>query len=308
MADQTATKTARVEDAVAARVAAFHARRPMRIWSLVITLYGDAIVPRGGSLWLGTLLKFMALMDVSAGAVRAAMSRLASDGWLERARAGRNAYYHLAASGRRSFEVATRRIYAPGPIDWDGDWQICLIATDDPLLRERHRAELRDLGFAVVAPNIMLRPDPMAPAIPADLSSDIIVFAASASRDMEVIRTMVAQAWSLDDLAAAYRALIGAYEPLRGALCGGGRLTPADAIVARTLMMHDYRRVALHDPLFAPRLLPADWPGGPARQLCGDIYRSLKDASEAWLAAEGRNEAGPLPRPGAEFHQRFGGL
>ena len=28
----------------------FHARKPARIWSLIVTLYGDAIVPRGGSL------------------------------------------------------------------------------------------------------------------------------------------------------------------------------------------------------------------------------------------------------------------
>ena len=33
----------------------YHSRRPVRAWSLIITLYGDAIVPRGGSLWLGAL-------------------------------------------------------------------------------------------------------------------------------------------------------------------------------------------------------------------------------------------------------------
>jgi hypothetical protein len=33
-------------------------RRPSRNWSIVITIFGDAIVPRGGSVWLGTLLDF----------------------------------------------------------------------------------------------------------------------------------------------------------------------------------------------------------------------------------------------------------
>ncbi|MFG1316914.1 phenylacetic acid degradation operon negative regulatory protein PaaX, partial [Xanthobacter autotrophicus] len=27
---------------------------PSRTWSIIVTIYGDAIVPRGGSVWLGT--------------------------------------------------------------------------------------------------------------------------------------------------------------------------------------------------------------------------------------------------------------
>ena len=33
-------------------------REPSRTGSIVITVFGDAIVPRGGSVWLGTLLEF----------------------------------------------------------------------------------------------------------------------------------------------------------------------------------------------------------------------------------------------------------
>jgi hypothetical protein len=34
-------------------------REPSRTGSIVITVFGDAIVPRGGSLWLGTRLAFL---------------------------------------------------------------------------------------------------------------------------------------------------------------------------------------------------------------------------------------------------------
>ena len=57
---------------------------PSRTWSLIITLYGDAIVPRGGSVWLGTLLEFFRVLEIGDGVVRTAMSRLAADGWLGR--------------------------------------------------------------------------------------------------------------------------------------------------------------------------------------------------------------------------------
>ena len=64
---------------------------PSRTGSIVITVFGDAIVPRGGSVWLGTLLEFFKSLDIEAGVVRTAMSRLAADGWLERRRSAATA-------------------------------------------------------------------------------------------------------------------------------------------------------------------------------------------------------------------------
>ena len=55
-------------------------REPSRTGSIVITLFGDAIVPRGGSVWLETLLEFFKTIDIDSGVVRTAMSRLANDG------------------------------------------------------------------------------------------------------------------------------------------------------------------------------------------------------------------------------------
>ena len=57
-------------------------REPSRTGSIVITVFGDAIVPRGGSVWLGTLLEFFKTLDIDGNVVRTAMSRLAADGWL----------------------------------------------------------------------------------------------------------------------------------------------------------------------------------------------------------------------------------
>jgi phenylacetic acid degradation operon negative regulatory protein len=71
-------------------------REPSRTGSIVITVFGDAIVPRGGSVWLGTLLEFFKTLEIDSGVVRTAMSRLASDGWLERNKVGRNSFYRLA--------------------------------------------------------------------------------------------------------------------------------------------------------------------------------------------------------------------
>ncbi|KGM32376.1 phenylacetic acid degradation protein, partial [Inquilinus limosus MP06] len=88
---------------------------PSRTWSIIITVYGDAVVPRGGSLWLGTLSAFLHAIDIGDGVVRTAMSRLAADGWLERSRVGRNSFYRLAERGRETFRTATEHIYNAHP-------------------------------------------------------------------------------------------------------------------------------------------------------------------------------------------------
>src|SRR5260370_15537189 len=56
-------------------------REPSRTGSIVITLFGDAIVPRGGSVWLGTLLEFFKTLEIDSGVVRTAMSPLPRDRW-----------------------------------------------------------------------------------------------------------------------------------------------------------------------------------------------------------------------------------
>jgi phenylacetic acid degradation operon negative regulatory protein len=72
------------------------------------------------------------------------------------------------------------------------------------------------------------------------------------------------------------------------------------------MLIHYYRRVVLRDPLLPTALLPRDWPGSAARNLCGEIYRAVLPASEQWLDRHGTNESGPLPAAGKELARRFG--
>src|SRR5258707_11359314 len=88
-------------------------REPSRTGSIVITVFGDAIVPRGGSVWLATLLEFFRQIDIDASVVRTAISRLTPDGWFERHKVGRNRFYRLVQSGRQTFDIPTKHIYGP---------------------------------------------------------------------------------------------------------------------------------------------------------------------------------------------------
>src|SRR5262249_4945072 len=82
-------------------------REPSRTGSIIITMFGDAIVPRGGSVWLGTLLEFFETLDIDASVVRTAMSRLTADGWFEREKVGRNSFYRLLPNTRTHLPLPT---------------------------------------------------------------------------------------------------------------------------------------------------------------------------------------------------------
>src|ERR1700760_2216517 len=127
---------------------------PSRTGSIVITVFGDAIMPRGGSVWLGTLLEFFKTLDVDSGVVRTAMSRLATDGWLERNKVGRNSFYRLVEKGRQTFDASTKHIYDPQPSDWTGRFELLLIGNSED--RDVSREALKNAGFGSPLPGVWI--------------------------------------------------------------------------------------------------------------------------------------------------------
>src|SRR3981189_3625198 len=107
-------------------------REPSRTGSIVITVFGEAIGPGGGSVGLGTLLEFFEQLDIDASVVRTAMSRLTADGWFERNKVGRNSFYRLVQSGRQTFDIATKHIYGPPASDWAGGVELPPIGKGGP--------------------------------------------------------------------------------------------------------------------------------------------------------------------------------
>lgn len=284
--------------AIASLVRKFHAHKPTRIWSLIVTLYGDAVAPRGGSLWIGSLIDIMELFDIDAGHVRTAISRLSSDGWLSRVKRGRASHYRLSKRGEGVFLAATQRIYFDEQKSFDGYLRVAILDPDlaDPAGARR---ALRDAGFVALSPSVQLSlAEPSA-----NLAARKGVYILK-SKIGQAERRLASAAWKLPATAAAYQAFTAQFSPLEVAI-GRKDLCPHDALVARILLIHAYRRIVLRDPGLPQVLLPDDWPGHAARALTGRIYRRLLAPSEAYLDAHARNEDGPLPAPGGALSRRF---
>jgi phenylacetic acid degradation operon negative regulatory protein len=82
-----------LESAAERVVSAFQRQRPVRTGSLIITLFGDALAPRGGEISLASLIALLAGFGVSERLVRTAVGRLAKEGWIQAERLGRLSYY-----------------------------------------------------------------------------------------------------------------------------------------------------------------------------------------------------------------------
>src|SRR3954451_18781970 len=272
-------------------------RQPPRTGSIIITVFGDAIVPRGGSVALGSLLEFFAAIDVNPTVVRTAMSRLTADGWFEREKVGRNSFYRLVQRERLTFDIATKHIYGAPASDWTGRFELLLIANGGD--RDAAREALKNAGFGSPLPGVWVAPS--GGPIPEEAKGAIRL---EVSAEDDSGRRLLSESWPLERTADAYRRFMKSFEPLRSWVARG-RLTDAEAFTARGLLLHHYRRVVLRDPLLPVALLPRDWPGGAARQLCGEIYRGLLPASEQWLDRHASNENGPLPAAGKALSRRF---
>lgn len=280
---------------LAQRLAALH-RGPHRTGSLIVTLFGDAIVPRGGELSVASLLEVMAAMGIAEGVVRTAASRLAAEGWLERRRVGRRAFYRLAASGEAVFAEASRRIYGPQTRE---ESRVRLVVVTPEADREQARSTLQAAGFVSVAPGLFMaaagREMPALPGL-------VRLVAEPAAGDGPILASL---AWPLETLGRRYRRFL---EDWRPAAAARGPVAPSQALIARLLLIHDYRRIVLKDPLLPASLLPADWPQPAARELCAHLWRRLLEPSECWLDAHATTERGPLPAAGPALRQRFADL
>ena len=272
-------------------------REPSRTGSIIITVFGDAIVPRGGSVALGTLLEFFAAIDVDSSVVRTAMSRLTADGWFEREKVGRNSFYRLVQRERMTFDIATKHIYGPPVSDWTGRFELLLIANGGD--RDAAREALKNAGFGTPLPGVWVAPSGV--PIPEEAKGAIRL---EVSAEDDSGRRLLSESWPLERTAEAYRRFMKGFEPLRSWIARE-KLNDIEAFIARVLLIHQYRRVVLRDPLLPAALLPRDWPGRAARQLCGEIYRGLLPASEQWLDRHASNESGALPAAGKELSRRF---
>jgi phenylacetic acid degradation operon negative regulatory protein len=298
--------------AAAVLVARFRRQRPLRGGSLIVTIFGDSIMPRGGAIALGSLIRIAAPFGLNERLVRTATARLANDGWLEGRRAGNRSEYRLSAGGRERFAEATQRIYGEPAADWSGRWTLVVLPPMRAAQRHQLREELTWNGFGEIAAGVFAHPEALGHELKqepqtAALLSKALIFHAILT-DADAPARLVGLGWDLEELARRYQAFVARFERVEAALRLSRGVNPQASFIARTLLIHEYRRLHLRDPLLPPRLLRPGWPGTRAADLCREIYARAFIASEDYLSNAAAQLDGALPPPDPSVVQRFGGI
>lgn len=290
----------------------FSNRRPMRATSLIVTFFGDVVSQHGHTVWLGSLVKAMAPLGVNERLVRTSVFRLVKEGWLESERVGRRSYYRFTPYGTHEYERAARRIYALENNEWKGHWQL-LVPLDIPdNTREKFRRSLEWQGYRTIAPGTFAKPGDGGRTLQEtldefDVADKVMIYDARTSllSSKKRERKLVHDSWQLQQVSRGYKAFLRRYKPLLTWSQRKASSPPETAYIARTLLIHDYRRILLHDTPLPDELLPAAWPGTEALNLTSTVYKSLAAASIKYITAELEPGTGPMPEADTLFWRRF---
>ncbi|MEX0283197.1 MAG: PaaX family transcriptional regulator C-terminal domain-containing protein [Paracoccaceae bacterium] len=257
-------------DPLAPLIASLRAEGRLRVWSLVITAFGDLVRHRGGAITTTRLNTLLGRIGVEPGALRTALSRLDSDGWIERERTGRTSVCRLSREGLAQFDPATSVIYAAPASSSVEEWSLSItLGEGAPTVRLVPAGSANDKADATVTGRL----DDLSPKFRAAY------------------------------LEPAYRA---ALETLAQDLAALPQVSdPLDAAAARLLLIHRWRRIVLRFPEPLPQLLPSDAPLADPRADVARAYAALSDPAEAWLSADCGTVPGMPPADHA-YANRFG--
>lgn len=250
---------------------------------LILTLFGEYLLHRQGRVWVGSLIELLSPLGVSEGALRTALSRMSSRGWLVSERRGRNAFYSLTARGRRLLEEGERRIFHPTWDEpWDGTWQLVSysIPEEDRTLRDRLRVRLTWIGCGSLGNGLWLTPcdvsEPLAEIVESLGVTDRTELFEARHLGFSDPHELVARCWDLPAVQARYLEFIDRHLP-RFRECerelARGEISAETAFVHQFDLVHEYREFPLIDPYLPRELLPADWAGDCA----AGLFRSLHD-------------------------------
>jgi phenylacetic acid degradation operon negative regulatory protein len=246
---------------------------------LVFTLFGEYLLVRTESVWVGSLISLLEPFGLAEGTVRTTLSRMVKKGWLEARRDGRHAFYSLTGRGRRLLEEGTERIFRPSRREaWDGRWFLLAysIPQESRRLRDRLRDRLAWLGFGSFGNGVWISPHDVTAeveelAAQLELGDRFVGFSARRVAG-EDNAELVARCWDLEALAGRYRDFVARWSPVLDEVERTDP-SPERCFTLRFTLIHEFRRFPLDDPYLPRTLLPDPWAGDAA----ADLFRSLHD-------------------------------
>ena len=246
-----------------------HSAGRIRVWSIVISIFGELVQPRKQSISVQELLALTGHVDIEENALRTALSRLAKEGWVEREKKGRLAFYSLSETGKKTFLAASERIYNHSFESPSSDWNLAFFK--EPISNVKDPVPV---GFTLSRQWQLINSEDVS-----KLDNNEVVLFPTEAVDVPD--------WALDKLVPEalnrqYSELLSDLSHLNANSGVIKQLSPLSALVLRYLLIHAWRRLVLRHPLVPQGLLPATWPGAMCHQALCELYPRLVAQSEGW--------------------------
>lgn len=283
--------------------------------SLIITFFGDTVFPHGGTIWLGSLVKFMEEFGISEKLTRTSIFRLTKEGWLSSKKFGRESYYSLSDLAIERFLKAHYSVYAYDEQDNDNDW-IVLFTNNVNSSKELELSKiLKKEGFANPSKQVYLHPHYRMEyiqdiLIKQELQNEVLLVKGPIHMPMtkEVIKDMIHTYWDMKDVEARYQDFITKFRKVFSLDTPIDEFTPKQCFILRNLLIHDYRRALLFDPKLGNDLVPIDWLGKASSSLVESIYSSIHEKANIYVKDNLLTVGGNTPKLDKFYFNRFGGI
>jgi len=266
-----------------------HRKTDARFPTVVFTLFGAYIIPRGGEVRVGDLIGLIRPLGFSANAIRLGLSRMSRYRVFKVRKTGRESRYSLSTKGMKGMEQGRVRAFETEYRAWDG--KLRLVAYNIPEksrnVRDKFRVRLHNLGCASLSSAVWISPHDLSSEITRFIDENRIAqFVELFEAEYEgprSVKEFVASTWNISDLENGYRGFIRKYTKLRSRFRKmtriGRPMAPSECFAERFCLTAEYVALRLDDPMLPLGLLPDEWAGAAAHRLHDEMWELLEPAA-----------------------------
>ena len=176
----------------------------------------------------------------------------------------------------------------------------------DTATKEVARKELGWLGFGQLSANILAHPAPDIAELDVTIkrigvADQLVVLEGQTIRNEPGMRQLAHNGWNLAAINARYEQFLEMFRPIMKAAGQSSKIEEKQAFIARTLLIQEYRKVLLRDPQLPQELLPTDWKGAAAYQLCRNLYLSTHHEADRYLDKRAGNDRWTFATAGCQY-------
>lgn len=251
-----------ISDPVDYAISALADRETIKVWSVIVTIFGDLAQNSGDEISGLHLSAITERIGIKPEAMRVAIHRLRKDNWIESRKVGRVSQYRLSTFGYEESKAASPRIYGKPKIGQSiqqVDWHLLLLepGTTNQIICP-NQIEISQGIILVHGPVNNVPPE-----------------ALSVKFDTTVAPNWVRESIFPDALFLAYKDFFGVLNQIKAMLKNPHQLEKIDVIVLRVLIVHSWRRLLLRHLEIADDFFTEDWIGSKCRALVVSILDDL---------------------------------